>query len=286
MRKIMILNPAAGHGDAAKLTAPDENIIRYTTKCVGDAERYVKDECLTDPETHFIVCGGDGTVNEVVNGIMAANAGEKAMFSIVPTGTGNDFIKNNFEKHKCHKIDLISINGRYAVNMINIGFDCDVVEKTQLYKQKHSGSTAYLMGVGNVLFHNMCHSFKIRYTDLDGNEVNLDRDCLLCAVANGAYAGGGFNFAPNSSVTDGILDVLIVNMITRMKFLTLIGGFRAGKFISPDGKLKKGFDGCMQYIKCTSIAIENTRTVCIDGEVCEAGSAHISVIPGGINYYA
>ena len=286
MRKIMILNPAAGHGDADKLSSPDENILAYKTKCIGDAERYVREECLNDPETHFIVCGGDGTVNEVVNGIMSAGVGDTAMFSIVPTGTGNDFVKNNFEKHKSHKIDVISINGKYAVNMINIGFDCDVVEKTQLYKQKHAGSTAYLMGVGNVLFHKMGHSFKISYTDIDGQSKVLEQDCLLCAVANGAYAGGGFNFAPNSAVDDGILDVLIVDKISRVKFLSLIGGFRAGKFISPEGVLKKGFDNAMKYIKCTSIKIENTRTVCIDGEVIEADYADITVLPKAINYYA
>ncbi|MBQ4054612.1 MAG: acylglycerol kinase family protein, partial [Clostridia bacterium] len=124
MRKIMILNPAAGHGDADKLTSPDEKILIYKTKSVGDAERYVTQECRIDPETHFIVCGGDGTVNEVVNGIISAGAGESAMFSIVPTGTGNDFIKNDLEKKKVHKVDVVAINGRYAVNMINIGFDC------------------------------------------------------------------------------------------------------------------------------------------------------------------
>lgn len=286
MRKIMILNPAAGHGDADKLNSPDENISVYKTKCVGDAERFVYEECKNIPETHFIVCGGDGTVNEVVNGIMSAGAGDVAMFSIVPTGTGNDFIKNNFEKRKCHKVDVISINGKYAINMINIGFDCDVVEKTQLYKQKHNGSTAYLMGVGNVLFHKLGQNFKISYTDLEGEVKEINQDCLLCAIANGAYAGGGFNFAPNSSVDDGVLDVLIVNKITRMKFLTLIGNFRAGKFISPDGVLKNGFDNAMKYIKCTSINIENTRTICIDGEVIEADHANITVLPKAINYFA
>ncbi|MBQ3100838.1 MAG: hypothetical protein IJC50_07610 [Clostridia bacterium] len=286
MRKIMILNPAAGHGDADKLSSPDGNISVYKTKCIGDAERYVAEECRKDPETHFIVCGGDGTVNEVVNGIMNANAGDTAMFSIVPTGTGNDFIKNGLEKHKCHKVDVISINGKYAVNMINIGFDCDVVEKTQFYKQKHSGSTAYLMGVGNVLFHKMGQFFRITYTDTDDQSKSIEQECLLCAVANGAYAGGGFNFAPNSAVNDGVLDVLIVDKISRIKFLSLIGNFRAGKFISPEGVLKKGFDNAMKYIKCTSIKVENTRTVCIDGEVAEADFADITVLPKAINYYA
>ena len=286
MRKIMILNPAAGHGDADKLTSPDENVSVYKTKCIGDAERYVAEECRNDPETHFIVCGGDGTVNEVVNGIMTSGAGDKAMFSIVPTGTGNDFIKNGLEKRNCHKVDVIKINGKYAVNMINIGFDCDVVEKTQLYKQKHAGSTAYLMGVGNVLFHKMGHNFKITYTDLEGNESTIEQDCLLCAVANGAYAGGGFKFAPISAVDDGILDVIIVNKISRVKFISLIKDFRSGKFISSDGVMKKAFQSAMKYIKCTAINIENTRTVCIDGEVVEADHAHISVLPKAINYFA
>ena len=286
MRKIMILNPAAGHGDAAKLNSPNEEIFEYTTTCVGDAERFVFEECQKDPETHFIVCGGDGTVNEVVNGIMKAEAGNTAVFSIVPTGSGNDFVKNDFEKKKTHKIDVIKINDRYAINMINIGFDCDVVEKTQLYKKKHKGSTAYILGVVDVLFKPFGKNFKIKYTAPDGEVTELERECTLCAVANGAYCGGGFNFAPLSSTTDGLLDALIVKKITRAKFISIIAPFRAGKFIDADGALKKPFRGYIDYVKCTSIEIENLSTVCIDGEVAEADKVNISILPQAINYHA
>lgn len=286
MRKIMILNPAAGHGDAAKLSSPNEEVFVYTTVCVGDAERYVEEECKKNPETHFIVCGGDGTVNEVVNGIMKADVGDSAVFSIIPTGSGNDFVKNNFEKKKTHKIDVIKINDRYAINMINIGFDCDVVEKTQYYKQKHKGSTAYILGVVDVLFKPFGKNFKIRYTTTEDEEVCLEQECLLCAIANGAYCGGGFNFAPLSSATDGVLDVLIVKKISRAKFISVVAQFRAGKFIEKDGTLKKAYKGMLDYVKCTSIDIESIDSVCIDGEVNEASYAHISILPQAINYHA
>ena len=287
MRKIMILNPAAGHGDAAKLKNTEHiGVEIYETTCIGDAKRFAYEKCVENPDTHFIICGGDGTVNEVVNGIMESGKSDTAAFSVVPTGSGNDFIKIGLTKGEKHRIDLIKYNGKYAVNMINIGFDSRVVAATEKYKKNHKGSTAYLMGVANAFFKKLDERFKLTYTDENGNETVREGDFILCAIANGNYCGGGFDFAPLSSVKDGLLDLLIVNKLSRAKFISVFGDFKKGNFIEEDGTVKKKFKKIITYVICSSLTIENTTSVCADGEVENPDSVHAEAVPDAINYIA
>ena len=286
MKKVMILNPAAGHGDAAKLETKELTVESYVTKSVGDAERYAKERCLSEPETHFIICGGDGTVNEIVNGIMSSGANDKAAFSVIPTGSGNDFIKTGLEKGVRHRIDLIKYNDRYCVNMLNIGFDSRVVEATEKHKARHGGSTAYLMGVADAFFHKLDEHFMITYTDEQGNEIVKDGDHILCALANGQYCGGGFKFAPLSSLSDGLIDLLMVNRVSRAKFISAFSEFRKGNFLTENGEVKKKFKKVLDYVKCRSVTIENTTSVCADGETEHPSSVHAEAVPAAIDYIA
>lgn len=129
----------------------------YTTKSPGDAEQYVRTVSQTGDAVRFYVCGGDGTLNEAVNGAAYA---QNAAVGVIPFGSGNDFIRNFdhsalFEDLQSQidgepiKVDLLSANGRYALNMINIGFDCEVV--MQVDRLRHipllKGSLAYLVSV-------------------------------------------------------------------------------------------------------------------------------------------
>lgn len=287
MRKIMILNPAAGHGDAKLILENDNHGIEtYLTKSVGDAEHFAKERCIDVPNTHFIVCGGDGTVNEVVNGIMSAKANDTAAFSVVPTGSGNDFIKIALQKGETHRIDLIKYNDRYAVNMINIGFDSRVVEATENYKKKHKGSTAYLLGVADAFFHKLNERFSVTYTAADGNVTECEQDFVLCALANGQYCGGGFKFAPISSVKDGLIDLLMVNKVSRAKFITIFADFRKGNFIDENGEIKKKFKNVLSYVKCRSVTIGNTTSVCADGEVEHSSTVCAESVREVINFIA
>lgn len=288
MKIFQIINPKAGHGDAVNADINKDNLIKYTTKCVGDAERYVKECCenCTD-ELRFIVCGGDGTLNEVVNGIMSAKANDRAAFSVMPTGSGNDFVRAFKDNKGEHLIDLIKYNGRYAANMLNIGFDCDVVEKTSLYKNKKliSGSTAYILGVANVLFHKMGKNFKITVTDQADRVKVYENPMLLTAIGNLPYCGGGFKALPLAVADDGLLDLLIVSKISRAKFISLVGDYRKGTFIDPEsGEPIDKFKKVIKYKKCKKIVIENTGTVCADGEVEEAKSVTVEVVPNAIRY--
>jgi len=138
-----IVNPVAGGGrDKEKLIEEiraacekhgDEYEIHLTSG-VTDAENFVRRECERNPErkTRFYACGGDGTLNEIVNGAVGF---ENAEIAAVPAGTGNDFIKSfsdhdafmNIEAQLCgttEKFDLIKFNGKYCLNVLNIGFDC------------------------------------------------------------------------------------------------------------------------------------------------------------------
>ena len=289
MRIIQIINPKAGHGLAEEVKLTNDEIIKYTTTGVRDAEEAVINFCkrYANDELHFIVCGGDGTINEVVNGIISANAADRAYFSVAPTGSGNDFVKNFLNEKRKHRIDLIKYNDRYAVNMINIGFDCSVVEKTSLYKNKKliSGSMAYIMGVGNVLFHKLGQNMTITVTNENDEVLEFNGEFLLCPVANGAFCGGGFKALPLAKLNDGILDMLIVSKISRAKFLSLVGEYRKGTYISPETmEIKPKFKDVIKYIKCKKVTISGIKTICIDGELEDAESVCIEVIPNAITY--
>jgi len=288
MKIFQIINPKAGHGDAVKAELKKTNAIVYTTKAVGDATRYVK-ECCENNEgrLRFIVCGGDGTINEVVNGIMEANAQDRAAFSVMPTGSGNDF-RRAFENEKGErKIDLIKYNGTYAVNMINIGFDCDVAEKTGLYKNKKliSGSSAYILGVLNVLSHKLGQDFKITIIDRNDKKHIVYEKCLLCCVGNLPYCGGGFKALPLAVSDDGLLDMLIVSKISRVKFASLVSAYRKGSYIdSKTEELDPKFKDIVKYFKCKNVTVENTKTICADGEIEETDKIEISVYPNAVTY--
>lgn len=288
MKIIQIINPKAGHGHAVDVKLSKEEIIRYTTAGVRDAENAVIKFCSEyDGEIHFIVCGGDGTINEVVNGIMSAGAADRAYFSVAPTGSGNDFVKNFKNEGKKHRIDLIKYNGRYAVNMINIGFDCSVVEKTLLYKNKKliSGSMAYMLGVGNVLLHKLGQKMCITVTDENDKVAEYNDEFLLCPVANGSFCGGGFNALPLAEIDDGILDMLIVSKISRSKFIALVGDYRNGTYIDHETKqINPKFKDVIKYIRCKKLSVSGIDSICIDGELENVDHVDIEVVPNAITY--
>lgn len=288
MKYFQIMNPKAGHGNALNADINRENIIKYTTKSVGDAERYVKECCETyEGELRFIVCGGDGTINEVVNGIMSADAADRAAFSIMPTGSGNDFVRAFKDSKGEHRIDLLKYNGRYAANMINIGFDCNVVEKTSHYKNKKliSGSTAYILGVVNVLCHKLGKNFSITVKDKDGLTKKYDHPCLLTAIGNLPYCGGGFRALPLARADDSLIDLLIVSKVSRTKFISLVGSYRKGSYIDAQTKqLIPKFKNVVKYIQCKEVTIKGITNLCADGEVEDAKEVKIEIVPKAITY--
>ena len=152
MEHIFIINPCAGQGKAVKLISAIDHAMEgtgytyrvYTTKAAGDAENFVREICEKREQVRFYVCGGDGSFHEAVNG---AKGYPSAEIGVIPVGTGNDFVRNFGKKGdfmdilsqvegKSMPCDVIDINGRYVVNMANIGFDCEVAAKASEWKKK------------------------------------------------------------------------------------------------------------------------------------------------------
>ena len=292
MKRIHIVNPAAGQGKCAELCrryAQDGDTV-YETQYAGDVADSVK-RLLSEEtdEVRLCVYGGDGSVSEAVNGVMEADAGTRCVLTPVPGGTGNDFVRTlNEAEDGEHPADVISVRGdsgvRYAVNMLNAGFDADVGAMISELKKKPliSGSFAYIVGVVYRLCQRMGRPMKISWVDENGESHTYEDDILLCAVGNARYCGGGFRATPCADLSDGLLDLLIVRRVPRLKFLLLVKRYHDGTHIGPDGKPAKAFASVVQYHQCRSVQMSGMKVFCRDGEISGDASVDITLIPSAL----
>lgn len=310
MKHIFIMNPAAGKGKAGKVFLPkiietskrmgiDYEIHR--TIAPGDAEHFVRSRCTAresrpDEEEilRFYACGGDGTLNEAVNGAYSHKNVETAM---IPAGTGNDFPRN-FGDLKCFEdiegqilgearsVDLIRYEAsmpntvtRYGINMFNLGLDCNVVDKVAKIKAYPfvPGPLAYGLGVGIVLGKKEGVTLEICL----GNGENYIGEITLIAIGNGRYCGGGFNGVPRAGVDDGLLDVSIVGNINRRTCISLLGKYRKGTHL--DDPSTASF---ITYRKCKSLKIIPPDPVKLstDGEISIVGETTFEIVPGAVKF--
>lgn len=279
---IHIMNPAAGKG-----LLPEKNSLSgdvYVTEKPGDAVEYLKNH-LSDGEEYTIYAyGGDGTLNEVANGIMLADVKAKITVIPVPTGSGNDFYKVTnalTEKSPC---DIIKYNGRYGINEVNIGFDCGVAERTNRIKSHRviGGSFAYILGILEEFICKRVAPMKVTITSADGTEETFEGEYLLCFIGNGSYYGGGFKAAPVANLSDGLLDVILVKNIGRMRFLGVVGAYKVGSHIDPETNTPvPKFADVMTFRRAKKIRFDGIEKYAADGEIfgCKDGVLTIECIP-------
>ncbi len=287
LKRLHIFNPASGvkHSPELLTKGAANGEESYVTTCVGDAERFIYETCLSRPETHFVVYGGDGTINEAVSGIVRAGAGDKALLSVVPAGTGNDFVRSFPEKDRIYNVDVLSYGDKYAANIINFGFDSKVVIKTATYKKAFPGSAAYIAGVADTFFHKIGEKWQIEIENEDGQIEKFDEIFTLALAANCRYYGGGFCAAPLASYNDGLIDFIAVKKVSRLTFINLIGAYKKGTHLDPEtGKPYPKFEKYILYRRCKRVSIKGVTTLCADGEIEERSEADITVIPNAIRY--
>ena len=298
MKHCFIINRASGSGkgidalvDRIKALCA-ENGLDYSvvfTEYPRHAEEIVKEVVeASDVPVRFYACGGDGTINEVVNGIIQSGRGELA---VVPIGTGNDFVRSfsdacdflcieNLVFGERVKVDTVSIGNGVFANMLNVGFDSSVVETIAKYRNKYKllrGKLAYIIGV--------CINFiKMPKTYLSctlDNGEKIEGEFLLSAFSNGKYYGGGFKAASRAEVDDGILDVLFVKPCSRLVFLTLISKYKKGTIL--DDKRSQKY---IVFNRCRNLSVlfSLQSPVCVDGELTDKREFEIKVLESSLDF--
>ena len=306
--QVHIVNPAAGRGrllEAVRRAIADTaGEIRESAE-PGDVTRLVRELFEAEPYAHAVVYGGDGTVFEAVNGIMQSGAGRTASFSVIPAGSGNDFSTHANDsglhpKSVIAPIDVIRTVSdgveRYYANMMNIGFDCSVVAQTLWLKEKTflRGSAAYIGGVAKELFVKKTTDVAVEFSGCvnpaDNSalpDLQLKQKMLLTAVGNGSCCGGGFHALPLAALDDGYMDALVVNDVSRPRFVALVGDYRAGTYVNEKGELKERFRSVLRFVRCRKMRITGPERFCLDGEIFPTGAARTikaEVLPRALNY--
>jgi len=246
MRHVFILNPAAGKNDTtAKLTAQIQRIcsargleyvIRYT-EYAKHATAIARQELSEHPDRvcRIYACGGDGTLNEVVDG---AAPYENAEVACYPCGTGNDFVKN-FEGLNHFKtvedlidgisapIDVMQLGDRYAINICTTGLDARIADWAGKHKRHcvFSGSFPYKVSILANIFGRLPRTYKIKADGMD-----LSGEYTIMVIASGRHYGGSCHPVPDAQPDDGMLDLLFVRKVSRPVIAALIGKYEAGRY--------------------------------------------------------
>ena len=296
----IILNPIAGKGGAAALIPEIEATLKslnldydlVVTEEPGHAISLAK-EAAEKKYDVVVSAGGDGTSNEVLNGLMQAKkAGVKNItMGVIPVGRGNDFafsmgvpidLKASIEaiaKGEKHLLDIGIVygdkypEGRYFGNGVGIGFDA--VVGFVAAKMKLTGFMAYLVAALKTIF----IYFKAPTIQLDLDDKTITQADLMVSIMNGRRMGGTFMMAPDSKHDDGVFDLCIAGQVSRLQIFGLIPQFMKGS---------QGGHKAVRYEhsrKITATALEGTLPCHADGEtVCEEGKqVKIELLPAQIN---
>lgn len=294
MKHIFIVNPAAGKSDR---TAEYREMIDaafaprglsyelLVSGAPGECRTLARQAAQSGEEVRLYACGGDGTLNEVINGVVGY---DNAAVTHFPGGSGNDFIKIFSDPAAFRSLprlldaeeatfDLIRCNGQnYAVNICSMGFDARIGTEIGRYKRLPlvSGTGAYLLSTG-VNFIRGIHEHYV--VDVDGQ--HFDGNQTLMCIANGRYYGGSFNPVPDAEPDDGLLDVLLVRDVSRATVLRVIGKYKAGHYAQ--------LPELIRHFRCRRVHIRCDREseINLDGELMMSRDVTFEIAPQSIRFF-
>jgi diacylglycerol kinase (ATP) len=304
----LILNPVAGTDEGPSLVADINARLREhvghlditITNGPGDAER-AGFRAASDGETRLFVAGGDGTLNEVLNGVYASGRLADVLFGLLPLGTGNDFAAvtgtpsdmdeavRSFADGHTLLVDVGRLNDRVFVNASAGGFVAEASEAVTPELKTLTGRLAYLIGGAQALFsyepvrarveprgesHVLHPSVRLvtgPSSAADGLVVH-DLDLQLFAVCNSPLIGGGRLIAPEAVIDDGWLDVCVIETMPTLEFVALLRQVARGEHLA---------DRRVSYFRTRDLRLEFDRVIKVntDGQVLEAASCHYTVLP-------
>ena len=296
MKHVFIINPNAGKYDSRQRIYDMADALRekhgldvqcILTKKQGHATELARRLCASGEELRFYACGGDGTVNEVANGVIGY---DNAAMTVIPVGTGNDFLKNfggaaplfadaeNLWDGPQFPMDAIDVNGRIALTIACSGIDARVAADVHKYSESPllDGKTSYIASLAvNFLFKGIASHWTVTLDD----EV-IEDDFSLVSVCNGRYYGGGFMPVAEARMDDGVLNTLVVKKVSRVTFARFVGPYSKGEYSK-----------FPEYAHCSTpqvIRIHSEKpdiVTCLDGECMTNSDVTIRLSEKKLNFF-
>lgn len=290
----LFINPTAGRGRAGRRMPRIKELLEeagiemdlYESRAVGDLEDQVRRH-VNAGARKILVAGGDGSVHEAVNGILRAEA--RAALGVIPTGTGNDFAKScatplDWEHATrilatrlaanvtSRRIDVGRMNDRYFANGAGIGFDAKVTRIARSYRWP-IGDLVYLLAI----FRCMADGIATPELSISTGDEHWSKSVTLANISNGPWIGGMFHIAPMADNSDGQLDLLIVDPVTRVRILALLPKLIRGQHMNEPE---------ITHARILRLHIRSSEPVPshLDGEVQPLGETFdIEVLPGALD---
>jgi diacylglycerol kinase (ATP) len=298
LRAKVIVNPAAGANTTRRKWPHINQLLKNSglsfdfayTEGIGHAIELARD-AASDGYSCLVSVGGDGTTNEVANGILNTGSSGEIALGVISTGTGSDFARSSgiprrySDACSCligSRRMLIDIgvveyykNGekekRFFINYAGIGFDAAVVEATECFPKYFGGTIPYVAGLLRTLI-----GYRNKLVVLSvGDNVESAR-VLSVVIANGNYIGGGMRVAPDASLNDNMLDIVVIGDVTKFDLLKSLPMVYKGTH----GKHPK-----VSMNKAERVTVESPEALLVnaDGELLGEGPATFSIIPAALN---
>ena len=293
MKHIFIINPAAGSKDRTAsystaihkaCTARELDYEIHVSAAPGNCFRVAREAAQTGEEVRLYACGGDGTLNEVAAGAAGYSNAAVTVFS---GGSGNDFVKL-FDDPKAFfdierlldpeetVFDMIRCNENLALNICSVGLDARISTDVSNYKRLPllHGFRAYAFSALVNIIRGVSEHYVVH---IDGERIDAEQT-FVC-VCNGRFYGGGFNPVPEADPADGLLDVLLVKKISRLKIPGVIGKYKSGKYAQ--------LTRFVRHFRTRSLEIlcDKSTPVNLDGETRWAERVSMSVAEEKIRFF-
>jgi len=282
----IIANPTAGHGNGERAIPKieqeltqlglDFDLIR--TERPGHGIELANQAALEGYDV-VVAAGGDGTVNEVLNGLMQAQpSGKRAALGVLAIGRGNDFapapgipetipegcqaLKEDYRR----EMDVGRVfggkypEGRYFANNVGVGFDA--IGTIEVAKLPEWGMLSFMIAIIKTIF----LYYKGPVVKIDYDDQTLTTDTLMVLTMNGRRMGNGFQMAPDARIDDGLFDLVIARQVSRRRIFSLIPHFMKGTQGSqPEIRTLRAARVSISAVSGTLPAQSDGEILCVDG---------------------
>ncbi|WP_170252817.1 diacylglycerol/lipid kinase family protein [Vogesella mureinivorans] len=270
----------------------DFDVDILMTSSADSATRYAREAALSGARW-VVAVGGDGTVHEVVNGLMSVPeaARRDVALAVLPTGTGNDFVRSLgsgdslpglpgliglMAAGQVHALDLIRVtladgSVRWCNNIGSIGITSDIVRRVKAMPARLPASLAFYSAVSTALLRWQPQPMRLT---LDGELIEGRFTCV--SAANGRFFGSGLGIAPEAQLDDGLMEVVLIANAGSLDFIRLLPQLRQAQRLT---------DPRVRYLRGRVLQVEGEPARCpleLDGELAGHAPVRFELVPGAL----